>query len=257
MHQSAAVFCEDRKSLPAVEASLEQLGIELVRCHSWQSALESVVSGRCSTIIVDFDLPGAGEVVRMAAMLPPAQRPTLLAVASQAWPGTGQAFHSGVNRILYRPIDPYMIESALHSGKKPVQANRRKSARYEAKTLVYLEHKGGTLTGISVDIGEHGFAVQSNHSVPVNSSVSFRCVLPGTSTKFYGHADVMWVNDKGRAGLFFTRLTAAARKGLKHWLTMRSKNTKHPSTVQDLLPPADSRVSLAGYENGIPAEARE
>lgn len=78
--------------------------MKLVLCPSGREALELVVAGRCSTLIVDFDLPGAEEVVRMAALLPAAQKPTLLAVASRAWPGTGEAFHSGANRILYRPI---------------------------------------------------------------------------------------------------------------------------------------------------------
>ena len=74
--------------------------MELVHCSSGQEALELVMSGRCSTLIVDFDLAGAQEVIRMAALLPPGQKPVLLAVASRAWPGTGQAFQSGASRIL-------------------------------------------------------------------------------------------------------------------------------------------------------------
>ena len=89
-----------------------------MNCPSQQEALELVMTGRCSTLIVDFDLPGAEEVIRMAALLPPAQKPALLAVASRAWPGTGQAFQSGASRILYRPLDPEQIKDALKAGKK-------------------------------------------------------------------------------------------------------------------------------------------
>ena len=48
------------------------------------------------------------------------------------------------------------------------------------KTLVYLELESGTLSGISIDIGEHGLAVQATEPVPMSSNLAFRCVLPGT-----------------------------------------------------------------------------
>src|SRR5215469_17621414 len=92
MRKSAAVLCHDKRSLQTLTATLEQLGIELRNCQSNQQALELVMAGECSTLIVDFDLPGAEESIRMAALLPPEQKPALLAVASRAWPGTDRRF---------------------------------------------------------------------------------------------------------------------------------------------------------------------
>ena len=42
--------------------TLEELDIELEKCSSGQKALELVMTGQCSTLIVDFDMPGAEEV---------------------------------------------------------------------------------------------------------------------------------------------------------------------------------------------------
>src|ERR1700685_3663832 len=145
MSQSAAVLCEDKRSLQTLGFTLQELGIELVSCLPGQEALELVMSGRCATLIVDFDMPGAEEVIRMAALLPPSQKPALLAVASRAWPGTGQAFQSGASRILYRPLEAEPLMQALKDGKKNHKVNQRKSARYEVKTLVYLDLESGTL----------------------------------------------------------------------------------------------------------------
>ncbi len=75
MRQSAAVLCHDKRSLQTLKTTLEELEIELVNCPSGQTALEMVMTGQCSTLIVDFDLPGAEEVIRMAALLPPSQKP--------------------------------------------------------------------------------------------------------------------------------------------------------------------------------------
>jgi len=245
MPQSAAVVCQDKASLQLLGTALQSLGMVLKACSSGQQALELVMAGQCSTLIVDFDLAGAEEVTRMAAMLPPTQKPALLAVASRAWPGTGQAFQSGASRILYRPLQPEQLTDALKSSTKRNRRNKRKSARYDMKTLVYLDLESGTVPGISIDIGEHGLAVQTTEPVPISSDLPFRCVLPGTSFTLQGHAEVMWASDQGRAGLFFSKLSPTGCKHLKHWLHKRSK---HKETAHELLPPVDAEVSFAATE---------
>ena len=252
MRHSAAVLCQDKRSLQTLQSTLHELGIDQVCCLSGQEALELVMAGRCSTLIVDFDLPGAEEIIRMAALLPPGQKPSLLAVASRAWPGTGQAFQSGASRILYRPLDAEQLKEALKTERKNRNTNQRKSTRYEIKTLVYLQLESGTISGVSIDIGEHGLAVQATQPVPVISDLAFRCMLPGTDFTLQGHADVVWASDQGRAGLFFSKLTPAARKQLKRWLTKRSADSKNRDknkhTVRDLLPPEDAHVSFSVSE---------
>jgi CheY-like chemotaxis protein len=229
-----------------LKAAIERLGVNLVDCPTQQQALEMVLSGDCSTLIVDFDLPGAGEVIRMAALLPPEQKPALLALASRVWPGTGQVFQSGASRILYKPLDNEQVKEAVVAGNKQSTKAARKTARFEMKTLVYLELEGGTLPGIGIDISEHGLAVQAAEPVPMSSNLAFRCVLPGTDFTLQGHAEVIWASEHGRAGLFFTRITPAARKHLKHWLGKRAHTRgKDHDAVRALLPPVDEAVCSA------------
>ena len=250
MRQAAAVLCQDRSSLRTLKAAVERMGVDLVDCSSQQQALEMVLSGDCSTLIVDFDLPGAGEVIRMAALLPPEQKPALLALASRVWPGTGQVFQSGASRILYKPLEGEQVREAVASGKKHSTKAARKAARYEMKTLVYLELESGTLPGIGIDISEHGLAVQAAEPVPISSNLAFRCVLPGTDFTLHGHAEVIWASEHGRAGLFFSRLAPAARKHLKQWLSKRGNHSKESGhdAVRALLPPADEAVCSSASE---------
>ena len=254
MRQSAAVLCRDNASLKTLSTMLEDLGIEVLNCANSQEALEFVIAGRCCTLIVDFDLAAAKEVVRMAGLLPETQKPVLLAVASRAWPGTGQAFQSGASRILYRPFDKEQLRDALKPDKKGSKLQQRRTARYEAKTLIYLESENVTLPAITIDISEHGLALQATEAVPIASNVPFRCVLPGTDFTLQGHAEVIWASDQGRAGLFFSKLTPAARKHLKQWLHRRSHNRKsgrdehEPNSVRELLPQEETHVSFSTSE---------
>src|SRR2546423_231955 len=119
MPQRAAVMCQDVASLRNLQSALQELEIEQVSCHSQREIVEMVLRVRCCALIVDFALPGAAEVVKMAALLAPPQRPALLAVATRAWPGTGQAFQSGTDRILYKPLVISELKSALETCRKP------------------------------------------------------------------------------------------------------------------------------------------
>jgi DNA-binding NarL/FixJ family response regulator len=244
MRSSAAVLCHDPQSLESLNASLCEVGIRMVPCPTGEEALELVLAGRCTTLIVDFGVPGAEEIIRMASLLPKSQKPALLAVESGAWPGTGQAFHSGANRILYRPLDAQQVKEALRSSRKSSKT-RRKSARFQMKTLVYLECDKHTLPAISLDISEHGLAVQAAEPVPISSDLGFRCVLPGTNSTLKGRAEVIWASDHGRAGMFFSDLTAADRKHLKRWLSRHSDHARHKDAAHALLPPEGDHVSFA------------
>jgi len=253
MRQSAAVLCQDKESLATLQTSLDHLGMELKTCRSLKDALESVITGHSTILIVDFDMAGAEEAVRMATLLPGSQKPALLGVSTHSWLGEGRAFQSGVSRILYKPFDEDLVKDAIKTGTKAAKRNRRESERHQLKTLVYLDLANGTVPAISIDIGEHGLAVQALDPVPVIPNVAFRCVLPGSHVHFTGHADVMWASDQGRAGLFFSKLTPATRKHLNDWLSKRRYRSKE--ALRHLLPPADAHVAFAVMEEEL-AEAR-
>jgi len=242
MPQSAAVLCHDSRSLRTLAKTLAQLGVDLTNCRSERQALESVMAGSCSTLIVDFDLEGAEEVIRMAKLLPERQKPALVALSTRVWPGSGQAFQSGAERILYKPLEPEVIRESMKSARRAARANRRRFDRHELKTLVYLELESGTIPALSIDIGEQGLALQTIGPVPIRTQVSFHCALPGTQVTIQGHADVVWASDQGRAGLLFSKLGPTARRHLKNWLAKRG-HTKHP--LRDLLPPANDHVWFA------------
>lgn len=254
MSRFAAVFCHDAPSLRILTASLNEAGIDHVICRSQQQALELALSGHCSLLLADFVLPGAGEVARVTSLLPPAQKPVVLAIAGE-YPGTGEAFQSGANRILYRPIASAQMRDVLqeilaggrkpsrhHAGKRSLaksglaKNDRRANSRTSMTALVYLELETGILPAIGLDLSEQGLAVQAAEPIPARAQMRFRCLLPGTTHSLRGQAEVIWADDHGRAGMFFSHLPPSSKKLLKHWLARRSANSAN--AVRVLLPPA-------------------
>jgi hypothetical protein len=256
MSRIAAVLCHDASSLRILRTALDEAGIDHVICRSQQQALELTLGGKCSLLMADFALPEAGEVARLASLLAPPQKPVVLAIEGE-WPGNGEAFQSGADRILYRPLASGQVRDALQEilengrkrakrvGRKPSvgKHDRRASSRSGIKTLVYLELETGTLPAIGVDISEQGLAVRASEPIPACAKLRFRCVLPGTSHTVRGRADVIWTDDHGRAGLFFSHLPPSSRKELKHWLARGSAHGAN--AVRVLLPPDGADVDTA------------
>ncbi len=199
--------------------------------------------------------------MRLVSLLPPPQKPVVLAMAEE-YPGTGEAFQSGANRILYSPLDGAQVRDALQemNGRKRADRDnhksgsasltkfsrstkfasskrndRRAAARTGIKTLVYLELETGTLPAIGIDLSEQGLAVQAPEPVPARARMPFRCLLPGTGHTLRGLADVIWTDAQGRAGMFFSHLPPSSRKLLKHWLARSSAHSS--DAVRVLLPP--------------------
>jgi hypothetical protein len=247
MSRFAAVFCHDAPSLRILKTALKQAEIDPVICRSKQQALELALGGQCSLLFADFALPEAVEVARVAALLEPWQKPTVLAIAGE-WPGNGEAFQSGANRILYRPLADGQVRDALQEilvdsrkrgrgTRKSSQANkdRRASRRTGIRTLVYFKVGAVTLPAIGIDVSEQGLAVRAADPIPAGAKMSFRCVLPGTGDTLRGKADVIWTDAQGRAGMFFSHLPPRSKKMLKHWLSRGHVNSANAVSV--LLPP--------------------
>jgi CheY-like chemotaxis protein len=244
MPSSAAVLCREAASLRTLKSTLKKLGVEQVTCRSGDQAMAMIVGGRCSTLIVDFALPGAGEVIKTASLLSASQRPILLAM-TEARMATGEAFQSGADRLLYKPLQPAQVEEAFETRGRRKAKQLRKAPRFEMEALVYLDFGSGSVPVIGVDLSEHGFGVRATEAVLVRSNLAFHCLLPGTAHTLRGHADVIWSDDKGRAGLFFSRLAPSARKLLNRWLGHGNAAGKAKDMMRALLPPTHASAHSA------------
>jgi CheY-like chemotaxis protein len=221
MQPSAAVLCQDPASVQTLKTVLAQMEIEPVMCGSQPEAMEQILSHRCTALVVDFDLPGAAEVAKLVALLEASQRPVVMAMTG-VWLGSGQAFQSGANRILYKPLDPSQIRDAFDSANKTSRREGRDAPRYKITSVVWLELETGTLPAVAANLSEHGMAIRTTEPVRLQSNVSFRCTLSG-GVQLHGHADVIWSDVEGHAGMLFSRMSLSAQKHLRDWLRQRAK----------------------------------
>src|SRR5690242_12237520 len=112
MRLNALLMSQDRSSLRVLTAMLDALQFDHQVCSSSAEAVELLVQGHWSALVLDFDAPGASQVAAMARMASPQRRPVVFAMVSAFTP-VGGAFQSRVNFVLYKPLDFEQVGRSL------------------------------------------------------------------------------------------------------------------------------------------------
>jgi len=222
---NALLMCREEQALRVLETALDKVKMEPEVCLSAPEALDLTVLRHYSALVLDFDLPGAATVARMAGLEPVNRKPVIFGMIG-ASTEIAETFQAGVNFIIYKPLASEQIVRCLRAGRGFMQADRRQSERQPLESLVYLQFGIAALPAMVLDLNQDGLALQAPESLPPVQQVPLRFVLPGTSNMVEGMGEVIWADDGGRAGMIFSQLTPPSRKYLKQWFGKREAKKK-------------------------------
>jgi len=234
MKPTALLVSRDRAALLQLQATLDGIDVRWQVCYSPEEAIDAVVHQDYSLLVLDFELPKVRQVARMARVAAPGQRLLVGAMITGATP-LSTALQADLHFVLHKPLDPEEVEPCLHAYKRSMRAERRHVPRPEMKSLVQLEMNGRTLPALAHDVSEHGVALQAVEALPRAQDVGVRFLLPGTPHTVEARCEIIWSEQDGRAGLFFSDLAPQSRKYLRLWLAERRPNPQN--AVRVLLPP--------------------
>jgi CheY-like chemotaxis protein len=239
MELNALLMCREHESLRMLVGALDEFGIDEEVCGSEPEAMQLLALGYYSALVVDFDLPGAAQVVHMA---PAKRRPFVFALIG-ALTDVGSTFQAGANFVLYKPLVSEQMERSLRAGQAFMRPDRRKSQRQKMESLVYLRFGDVCpVPALVLEISEDGLSVQASEPLPA-AELPLRFILPGTSCMIEGSGEVTWADDTGRGGIFFSHLSPSSRRQLKTWLAKRDK--KKVSSMRAAARAAKSRATAA------------
>jgi CheY-like chemotaxis protein len=221
MRLNALLMCRNQHALRLLEDEFENLGVDCESCASAPEAMESLLREHHSALVVDFDLPGAEIVVHMARASQPHRRPVVFAIIG-ALTATRGTFEAGANFVLYKPLNLEQVERSLRAGHGFMKPDRRRSRRQPTESIIYLTLSGSMVPAVVQDLSQDGLALRAAEPLPATTEVPFRFALPGSSQTVEGAGQLVWADECGRVGMFFSHLTASSRKHLQNWLSKRS-----------------------------------
>jgi len=240
---NALVMSRNTSTVKALVTAFAELRMEYQISLSPSETMELVATGRHSALVVDFDLPHAVEVAKMARVVPSKRKPVLFGMIGSGTP-IASVFQAGGNFVLYKPLDLLQVLHSFRAAQSFMQSDRRRSSRQNSETLAYLQLPGGTVPALVQDLTEHGLSVQAGEPLMPLRGVLLRFLLPGTTNVVKATGDFIWADKAGRAGLFFTEMPVACRRDLQAWL--KKHHARKSDSVRVLLEPQKSRRAAAG-----------
>ena len=222
MKLKALLMCRPGQPLRPLAAALDEVRITPDHCSSAQEAIELLARGKYSAILLDFDLPGAAQVAKLARVAPANRRPVVFAMIG-ALTDIGQTYQAGANFVLYKPLVYEQVARSMRAAHGFMLEERRRLPRQRVATVVYLLFgRRLAIPTLMLDLNEEGLSVQAAEPLPAMDRVPLHFLLPGSARVIDGVADVVWADDSGRAGMFFSQLNASARRSLRDWLKRQS-----------------------------------
>jgi DNA-binding response OmpR family regulator len=239
---NALVMSRSNGAVKVLVATFAELGIEYKVSASVPETLEILSTEHHSALILDFDLPDAACVAKMARSLPGKRRPVLFGMIGAAT-SVGTAFEAGANFVLYKALEPQQVLHSFRAARGFMRGDRRSATRQKSETLAYLQFPTGVLPALVMDVTEQGLSLQAAEGLTPLRGVPLRFLLPGTAEVIHATGDFIWADGNGRAGLFFSKIAPACQGALQAWLKKRA--AKRSEAVRVLLEPQRSSLAVA------------
>jgi DNA-binding response OmpR family regulator len=220
MKFNALVMSRSTSTAKILVSAFAELGMESRISTSPSETMELVATEYHSALMLDFDLPPALEVAKMARSHSAKRRPVLFGMIGSKT-SIGGVFEAGANFVLYKPLDLLQVLHSLRAGQGFMRQDRRRAARRKSETLAYLQLPSGTIPALVLEVTEEGLSLEAAAPLLPIEGVPLRLLIPGTTQMVAAMADFRWADAGGRAGLLFSAMPAASRRQLDGWLGKR------------------------------------
>jgi len=197
MKLNALVMSRSHSSVRTLVAAFAELGIEYQVSPSASETMETLATGYHSALIVDFDLPHAIQVIKMARMASGKRRPVLFGMVG-AGKSIGDVFQAGANFVLYKPLDLQQVLHSLRATQGFMREDRRGSSRKKSESLAYLQLSSGNTAALVQDLTRRGLLQETLVVVgsefgrtPVLDIGSFRALANGRDHNPYGYTTLL------------------------------------------------------------------
>ena len=215
----ALLLCSDDKVVRVLRRVLGELEIGLEHCSDVDTAVQKLTRQRFEAVIVDCVTPESASRILKGTRSAPANKRAVTVAIVDGQSALKGASEMGAHFILFRPLSLERTKSSFRSVRALMKRERRQHARIPVELPVQLlfESGSGSIRTITVDLGEHGMAIQAkNAKLPSSFRVLF--TLPGMATEIECRSEVAWEGSQVQ-GIRFREVTPDAGEQLKLWIS--------------------------------------
>jgi len=221
MALQSLVLTSDQYVLHQLRSVLRDLGIGVEICQRAEQASECLRRRHFDVAILDCDASGAEDVIgqlRTAA----SSRGAPLFLIGRADRAPETPVGAQADHLLVRPLSLEGTWRALRGARQQMEFTmfRYFRVRLEARALL-LRSDGRMVHAQSPNVGVGGVGLHVPLPLQRGETLGLQLELPGCREAIETQGEVVWINEKGKAGLRFITLTAECRSALEAWIAKR------------------------------------
>jgi CheY-like chemotaxis protein len=219
---TALLLCNDTQALGTIERILEDYGIPTFFCQNSKAAQSSLNRRKFDLVVLDFDEPGAEELVDFHAMDSRGIPSVLIVLAND--PGAlKQVLRRRVHFTMQKPVIGDLIVRTLKAAYSKIVAEKRISfrhaARIKADASVLDENTRRPLGPTLIhDVSHTGLGLQTESTIPRDSTIFVDFELPEEGEQIHTIGKVIWADAQGHLGVQFRFIAPLELRSLQAWL---------------------------------------
>jgi DNA-binding NarL/FixJ family response regulator len=221
------LLSNDRNTVRVVSRVFKDLEVDMETCGETFTALSQALEHHYDAIIIDDSMEEPHVALTKLIELPSCSTSVRIVLADPAI-ALHPVFRASTQVVIYKPLSPDRVRHALRAVRNLMTRERRRGNGRVTTTLAARmspSHARGTGKQILItDLSETGAAIRCDlDHVPASGGVNLDFSLPNEPEIIHATAEMVWQDNKERAGIRFLDMPSHARKQLSRWIK------EHPS----------------------------
>src|SRR5208282_444933 len=232
MNLDSLLISRDASLLGVLRPALEKISVAVQICAETQPGSELLAKHKFDAVIIDCDdMQNGFHLLQSLRHTQSNTRSVSFAVVNGKTT-TQQAFQSGANFVLQKPLTPLHASRCFHAALNFMVRERRRYFRHPVDMplrISFPTHQ--EMTATATNLSEGGMAIRVIGKLPRDAQAQFRFTLPGVQTSLELKGEVAWADGTGHAGIRFIEVPQSSQYQLEKWLTDRLQD-EMPAKLQ-------------------------
>ena len=222
MNLESLLISQDAALLGVLRPALERISVDIQVCPEPRRGRDLLARCKFDAIIIDCDdLPEGFDLLKGLRLTQSNAKSVSFAVVNGKTT-TQQAFQSGANFVLQKPLTPLHASRCLNAALNFMVRERRRYYRHPVDMPLRISLPNNQeMTATATNVSEGGMAIRILGKLPKDVEAHFRFTLPETNLSFELKGQVAWADGTGHAGIRFIEVPQSAQYQLEKWLTDR------------------------------------
>lgn len=221
------LLSSDRDTARVVTRVFKDLEVDIDHCEETFSALSQAIEHHYDAIIIDDSMEEPHVALQKLIEIPSCSTSVRIILADPSV-ALHPVFRASTQVVIYKPLSPDRVRQGLRAVRNLMTRERRRgNSRIPINLSARMSpaHSRGAGKQITItDLSETGAAIRCDlDHLPASGGVTLDFSLPNEPEIIHATAELVWQDNKERAGIRFLDMPSHARKQLARWIK------EHPS----------------------------